>query len=191
MSDSNVPAAGLDLGTMFLQSARDEDGAIVYNTVRDCFREIVYDPEFEDVLLNGNPAARHIVLDPNQTRRFSDCGLQFLEEAGVRHLVEHHIEESQIALPGFLKEGRGFDLGFIDGNHHFERVFLDLFYLGYLVREGGIIILDDYSFPAIKRAVSFYVTNLNWKIEETNVGGHQVVLRTAQDADNRGSFIEF
>jgi len=147
----------------------------------------------EGLLLNKNQAARHVVLDPNQSTGFVDCGLQVLEEAGVRKLVEHHAEESQIALPQFLKEERSFDLGFVDGNHRFDRVFLDLFYLGHLVRKGGIVILDDYNQPGIKRAVSFFVTNLNWKIEETNEDGHQVVLRTAQEADNRDwdYFVEF
>jgi hypothetical protein len=43
-------AAGIDIGTMFLQSARDGSEGIVYNTVRDCFREIESDPEYEDSL---------------------------------------------------------------------------------------------------------------------------------------------
>jgi predicted O-methyltransferase YrrM len=147
----------------------------------------------EGLLLNGKQTVRHVVLDPNQSTGFANCGLQVLEEAGVRKLVEHHAEESQIALPQFLKEERSFDLGFIDGNHRFDRVFLDLFYLGHLVRKGGIVILDDYNQPGIKRAVSFFVTNLNWKIEETNEEGHQAVLRTAQEADNRtwDFFVEF
>ena len=147
----------------------------------------------EGLLLNGDPSACHVVLDPAQSTRFADCGLQVIEEAGVKQFVEHYAEESQIALAQFLKEGRSFDLGFVDGNHRFDRVFLDLFYLGHLVRRAGIVILDDYSWPGIKKAVSFFVTNLNWKIEETNEDGHQVVLRTAQEADHRDwkYFIEF
>lgn len=50
-SNPSIAAAAIDLGTMFLQSARDgEDGGGVYNTVRDCFRDIEYDPDFEDAL---------------------------------------------------------------------------------------------------------------------------------------------
>ena len=101
----------------------------------------------EGLLLNGDPAARHVVLDPSQPTRFSGCGLQVLEDAGVRHLVEHQAEFSEIALPQFLKEGRSFDLGFIDGNHRFDAVVLDLFYLGRLARRGGIVALDDYNMP--------------------------------------------
>ena len=147
----------------------------------------------EGLLLNGNPVVRHVVLDPAQAVRFSDCGLQVLEEARVRQLVEHHAEVSEIALPLFLKEGRSFDLGFVDGNHRFDYVFLDLFYLGRLVRSGGVVILDDYNLPGIKRAVSFFVTNRGWAIEETSprTDEHQwVVLRTARQA-TEGDFRYF
>ena len=146
----------------------------------------------EGLLLNGSPAARHVVLDPSQATRFADCGLQVLEEAGVGELVEHHAEFSEIALPQFLKEGRTFDLGFIDGNHRFDAVFLDLFYLGRLVRRGGILILDDYNSPGIKRAVSFFVNNLGWTVEDT-IEDYGIVLRTALQADKRDywNFVEF
>ncbi|MCY3637989.1 MAG: class I SAM-dependent methyltransferase, partial [Chloroflexi bacterium] len=146
----------------------------------------------EGLIMNGNPGARHVVLDPNQLRRFSDCGLQVLEDAGVRQFVEHYAELSEIALPQFLKEGRSFDLGFVDGNHRFDGVFLDLFYLGRLVRKGGILILDDYNLPGVRRAVSFFVSNLDWKIEDT-IDDYAIVLRTARQADERDFryFVEF
>ena len=146
----------------------------------------------EGLLLNGDPAARHVVLDPSQATRFADCGLQVLEDAGVRELVEHHVEFSEIALPQFLKEGRRFDLGFIDGNHRFDAVMLDLFYLGRLVRRGGIVALDDYNWPGIKKAVSFFVSNLGWTVEDT-IGDYAIFLRTALEPDKREfwHFVEF
>src|SRR5215218_11041777 len=66
----------------------------------------------EGLLGNADPAARHVALDPYQAKRFADLGLQFLEEAGVAQMVEHHAEESQIALPRFLREARCFHLAF-------------------------------------------------------------------------------
>jgi hypothetical protein len=48
---NQIYACGVDLGTAFLQTARDgHDGNVVYNTIRDCFRELPYDSEFEDTL---------------------------------------------------------------------------------------------------------------------------------------------
>jgi len=149
----------------------------------------------EGLIASGRSEGRHIALDPFQARRFADCGLQVLEEAGVRSLVEHHAEVSQIALPALLREGRRFDLAFVDGNHRFDSVFVDLFYLGRLLRRGGVVFLDDYDLPGIRRAVSFFVTNLGWCLEEasTDDDHHWAALRTPQVEDQRDFryFVDF
>ena len=126
-------------------------------------------------------AARHVVIHPHQPTRFANCGLQFLDEAGLAELVEYHAGESQIVLPHFVAEGRRFDLAFVDGTHRFEAVFVDLFYLGRLVRSGGIVFVDDYQLPAVANAISFFTTNREWMIEEVSAPDehHQwAVLRT-------------
>lgn len=139
----------------------------------------------EGLLVNGNPAARHVVLDPGQHhKRFSSCGLQLLAEAGLMDLIEFHDAGSEFMLPRFVQEGRTFDLGFIDGNHRFASVFVDLFYLSRLVPAGGVVILDDYGFdgsegfPGIRRAVTFFTENLDWVIE-ARFGGC-IVLRVGK-----------
>lgn len=135
----------------------------------------------EGLLANGGRQARHVAVDPYQATRFADCGLQFLDEAGVAELVEYHAEASEIVLPRFLAERRSFDLAFVDGNHRFDGVFLDLIYLGRLVRAGGILFVDDYQLPSVARAVSFCTTNLGWKVEEVSTDDglhHWTVLRT-------------
>jgi len=123
-------------------------------------------------------------------------GLQFLEEAGVSSLVEHHAEESQITLPRLLSQGRRFDLAVVDGNHRFDAVFLDLAYLGRLLRPGAIVFLDDYHLPAIARAASFFLTNRGWALEEISTAEdrhHWAVLRTSTTPDTRpfDYFVDF
>ena len=142
----------------------------------------------EGLLANDDPAAHHVVVDPNQATRFANCGLQFLDEAGVAELVEYHDEESAIVLPRFLAEGRGFDLAFVDGNHRFEGVFLDLTYLNRLMCAGGILFVDDHQLPSVARAVAFCTTNLGWTFEETSDEDplhHWAVLRTAEIPPHR------
>jgi predicted O-methyltransferase YrrM len=150
----------------------------------------------EGLLENADLASRHVVIDPYQATRFSDLGLQVLDEAGVGEMVEHNEDESGISLPRFLDEARSFDLAFIDGNHRFDGVFVDLFYLGRLVRPGGIVFLDDYQLPGVARAASFFASNLGWTVEEVSPadGLHQwAVLRTSTVPDTRpfDHFVDF
>ena len=111
----------------------------------------------EGLLVNGAPDARHVVIDPNQSTRFADCGLQFIDEARIADIVEHYAEESQIVLPRFLSEARSFDLAFVGGNHRFDGVFVDLVNLGRLVRPGGIVFVDDCQRPGGGPASSYCV----------------------------------
>jgi predicted O-methyltransferase YrrM len=135
----------------------------------------------DGLLANGDPAARHVVLDPYQEKWFANCGLQFLDDAGLSDLVEFHAQESQLVLPRFLAEGRTFDAAFVDGDHHFDGVFLDLVYLDRLVRPGGIVFVDDYQLPAVARAVAYSTTNLGWTDERVSTDDelhHWMALRT-------------
>ncbi len=138
----------------------------------------------------------HVAIDPYQSTRFAGCGIQVLSEAGLADMVEFVEEPSEIVLPRLLAERRMFDLAFVDGNHRFDGVFLDLVYLGRLVRRGGIVIVDDHQLPAIATAVSFCTTNLGWTVEETSTDDpqhHWAVLRTARSPDTRrfAHFVEF
>lgn len=118
---------------------------------------------------------------PSHRTTYVGVGLEILEEAGVRDLVEFYAEESQIVLPRLLAAGRRFDLAFLDGNHRFEGVFLDLIYAGRLLKQRAIVFVDDAQLPGVRDAVDFCVANLDWLIEDEGAEGdiHEwVVLRT-------------
>ncbi|MDQ6775826.1 MAG: class I SAM-dependent methyltransferase [Actinomycetota bacterium] len=135
----------------------------------------------EGLRTNDDAGARHVTIDPHQEARFANCGLQLLDEAGVTDLVEFYPQGSQIVLPCFLAKHRTFDVAFVDGNHRFDGVFLDLVYLGRLVRPGGIVFVDDFQLRSVARAVSYCTSNLEWTIEAVSVAEdlhHWVVLRT-------------
>ena len=135
----------------------------------------------------------HVVIDPHQATRFADIGRQVPEDAGASDCVEHLAEESQLALPRLLGEGRVFDFAFVDGNHRFEAVFVDLYFLGRLLRRGAVICLDDCQLPGVARAVNFFVQNLGWTVEERSATDplHQwAAVRTAAGDDHR-SFSDF
>jgi|SRR5438105_10813997 len=156
----------------------------------------------EGLLANGGEIS-HVTIDPYQFESlpghpplYDGVGVAALEEAGVRDLVELHLERSETALPRLLAEGRTFDLAFIDGNHRFEGVFLDLVYCGKLLSPGAVVFVDDVQLPAVRKAAQFCVSNLGWTIEdEGSEDEHEwIVLRTGPtDAFHRpfDSFVEF
>jgi predicted O-methyltransferase YrrM len=150
----------------------------------------------EDLLTQEDAAPQHVALGPWQASAYADCGLRNLSRAGVMPLVEFHPQASRQALPRFLEEQRQFHLAFVDGNHRFDAVFVDLYYLGQLVRRGGVIFLDDFQLPTIRKAAEFFVENLSWKVEDVSplADQHQwAALRTAEREDARDFqyFVDF
>lgn len=97
----------------------------------------------------------HTIIDPLQNIDWDGVGIRNLEEAGINFfdLIE---VKSEFALPRLLEEQEGqFDFIFIDGWHTFDHTLLDCFYATRLLRVGGYLVIDDVSFPSVKRVVNF------------------------------------
>jgi predicted O-methyltransferase YrrM len=108
---------------------------------------------------------RHTAIDPFQRESWNGAGLRTLREAGVEDVVEVVEEESQLALPRLVAEGRRFDFAFVDGDHRFEGVFLDLYFMTRLVEPGGLVVVDDMWMPAVRTAVAYVESNLGATLE--------------------------
>jgi predicted O-methyltransferase YrrM len=113
----------------------------------------------------GERGGRHVAIDPFQAESWRGAGLRTLFDAGAAGLVEVIEEESQLALPRLVSEGRGFDFAFVDGDHRFEGVFLDLYFMTRLVRPGGLVVVDDMWMPSVRTAVSYVERNLGAALE--------------------------
>lgn len=114
------------------------------------------------VVMSGG---RHVSIDPFQHESWNGAGLRTLREAGADELVDVIEEESQLVLPRMVAEGREFDLAFVDGDHRFESVFLDLYFMTRLVRPGGLIVVDDMWMPSVRTAVAYVEKNLGARLE--------------------------
>jgi predicted O-methyltransferase YrrM len=113
----------------------------------------------------GGGGARHVAIDPLQRESWNGAGLATLRAAGVDGLVEVIEEESALALPDLARAGREFDFAFVDGDHRFESVLLDLAFMDRLVRPGGLIVVDDMWMPGVRLAVAYVERNLDHKLE--------------------------
>jgi predicted O-methyltransferase YrrM len=110
-------------------------------------------------------AGRHVAIDPFQQESWGGAGLRTLRDAGAEQIVEVIEEESQLALPRLVAQGSEFDFAFIDGDHRFEGVFLDLYYMTRLVSPGGLIVVDDLWMPSVRMAVAYVESNLGATLE--------------------------
>ena len=117
----------------------------------------------EALASNAAPECRHVIVDPFQMTAFGGAGWQAMCEAGLDRTTLLLFEPSSVALPRLLGEGLVADAAFVDGSHRFHEVFLDLYYLRKLVRPGGLVVLDDATFPSVATALAYFDVNLRWE----------------------------
>jgi predicted O-methyltransferase YrrM len=116
----------------------------------------------EALVAAGSGEPRHVIVDAYQAR-FHGSGWAAITGAGLDGLCRLVGERSQLALPRLLGDGFTADAAFVDGSHIFHNVFVDLFYLRELVRPGGLMILDDCSYPSVATAVRYFEVNAGWE----------------------------
>jgi len=129
---------------------------------------------------------KHIVIDPYQfgvqslnfvagpshTTRvgFDGLGLANLDRAGYMHLVEFHNQPSYRALPALEAAGQRIDFAFIDGWHTFDYVMVDFFYVDRMLGVGGIVVLDDTGYPAIRKLARYIATHRSYSVVSGGAG---------------------
>jgi predicted O-methyltransferase YrrM len=118
----------------------------------------------EALVSRGRRSGAHLIIDPFEDH-FHDAGWKAIEAAGLGDVCSLVRERSQLALPRLVAEGFVADAAFVDGSHVFHNVFLDLVYLGEIVRPGGLVILDDCERPSVATAVRYFELNTGWRPE--------------------------
>ncbi|WP_309486451.1 class I SAM-dependent methyltransferase [Streptomyces griseoaurantiacus] len=117
----------------------------------------------EALLRAGSRNLRHVLIDPFQYTAYDGVGWELLLSAGLEDIAELVTEPSQRFLARLADAGFTADAAFVDGSHHFHNVFVDLHFLGEIVRPGGVVLLDDVWWPSVEAAVAYFETNLGWR----------------------------
>jgi len=105
----------------------------------------------------------HVIIDPFQATAYDDVGWEALIAAGLESQTTFIGDASSVALARLADEGFTADAAFVDGSHRFHEVFVDLYFLRKLVRPGGLIILDDATWPSVAIALRYFDLNLGWQ----------------------------
>ncbi|MGH7045270.1 MAG: class I SAM-dependent methyltransferase [Stellaceae bacterium] len=112
---------------------------------------------------NGKPA-RHIVIDPNQSKLYAGIGLLNVERAGYIRFVEHVDAGSELALPRLLEARTRIQAAIIDGWHTFDHALVDFFYVNKMIDVGGVVIFDDVNMPSIARLLGHLTTYPSYRV---------------------------
>jgi len=147
----------------------------------------------------------HHIFDPYQQRAWQGIGIENMRRAGFGDRFTFHDELSEFGLPKLVEAGYQCDFAFIDGNHTFDHVLLDFFYINRMLAVGGIVVFDDEWIPAIRK-VTHYVEkypayqrldmppHLTIAGKTIVVGNHRRLAafqKTAQDERNWDWYEEF
>jgi predicted O-methyltransferase YrrM len=158
-------------------------------------------------IMEGLPAdGLHVAIDPNQTLKggfgWHGIGLESVRRGGFADRVRLIEQPSYLALPQLLSEGEQFDLIFIDGWHSFDYAFMDYFYSDLLLRDGGVLVMDDWRMPQVYQVIRFIETHKPYEKlgpEINNPQGLKALLaslrsrlkRTTDDETEWGSIVAY
>jgi predicted O-methyltransferase YrrM len=108
---------------------------------------------------------RHIIVDPFQHSRsgWEGIGLENLRRAGYADFIEFHEAPSYQALAQLSSQGMSIDFALIDGAHTFDYVMVDLFLVDKLLKPTGVVVLDDFQYPSIRKACRYFLTNMPYR----------------------------
>ncbi len=116
----------------------------------------------EALLENGASPGAHLAIDPYESIEYHGAGRRNVRDAGLEEFVEIEEQASEILLPRLISQGRRFDFAFIDGNHFFDNVFVDLVFVHRLLKPGGVVLFDDTFADAVHLTCRFAETNYGY-----------------------------
>jgi hypothetical protein len=97
--------------------------------------------------------ARHVAICPDAAlfgRITAYCDTHRID----RRALEPIVDVSEWQLPRMAEAtregGASLDLGIIDGGHNFPQLFIDFFYINFMLREGGFLLVDDLQLHSCK-----------------------------------------
>ena len=127
-------------------------------------------------------------MDPWQREAFGNAGRRHLREANAAGLHTFFRDKAESVMPRLIAAARQFDVAFVDGDHRFDGVFIDVFFACRLVGPGKLIIVDDAKMPAVRKCAAFFTSSGICAVEtrsDLKASEKFTLLRVLPDSDMR------
>lgn len=98
--------------------------------------------------------SKHIAIDPFQ-KDYDYLGIKNLKKLNLHKYLILENDFSHNVLPRFLKENKKIDFAFIDGDHKYDSIFVDFYYVDLLLSDQGFILFDDSWMRSVQLVSSF------------------------------------
>jgi predicted O-methyltransferase YrrM len=143
-----------------------------------------------------NQTGHHTSIDPFQNTAWNGIGLTHANAlaptTGKDPAFQFIEDRSDRVATDLARSNSVFDLVFIDGNHRFDDVLVDLYLYAQLCTVGGYIIFDDMWMDSIRTVVSFVKANRTDFVEvsttEQNICVFQKISEDSRKWDNFHKF---
>jgi predicted O-methyltransferase YrrM len=89
-------------------------------------------------------------------------------------------DRSDLALPSLALSGESVDAAFIDGDHGWPSVFVDFCYMNMMLREDGLLFLDDVQLHSVRQLVLMLRHQPGFHLKGT-AGKMAIVRKTTSD----------
>lgn len=150
-----------------------EEGKLIQRCIREADAEVSVEVGlafgtsalFICEALKKSPGTKHYIIDPYQMYKesYGGIGLNNLKKSGFSDIIEFIEKPSHQGLVQLEQKNVKADFAFIDGWHTFDYALVDFFLIDKILKTGGIIIIDDTDWPALKKLSSFVEKNLSYK----------------------------
>ena len=137
--------------------------------------------------ISRNGAGHHTAVDPYQSTQWHGIGWRHaraLMPAATPDVSVSLVEDrSDRAATDLGRDGRAFDIVFVDGNHRFDDVLVDFYLYAPLCASGGHIIFDDVRLPSVQTVAAFIRANRRDLVEvRTKMRDVAVFRKIGEDA---------
>jgi predicted O-methyltransferase YrrM len=109
----------------------------------------------------------HTIIDPFQSKYWHNVGLQYVKNSGLSEHVTFYERFSYEILPDLSKLNERLQFAYIDSTKVFDILLVDIFFISQLLDIYGVVVLDDCSFPGIRKLARFLSVHPSFKILET------------------------